>query len=364
MAAASNHNNNNNNNNDYYNNDDCNKYKNPQGIIVFDEDNKTISISRFFYICSQSINTSTKESPNRYAIILRFRGISYYCSINLRYNGKPNDFYIKVHNTEGICNNTDDVLSKDNNTNFMSMYVEDGIGNSALTTRLPFQVIPGLTRLYSFMYIRCRFYWMIGQEWYKVEDAARGNCEDHPNDYPLFLYRLLCPRADGSYYPINELSIYYRFYTHYWHYHPGHPKHRQPINFADPELQGIVDRMREYVATDPDLSKNSKFIRFTADSDNCRLQALYLLRLWAKFNKENPRVWQDIVENLSIFLANNMRCKYYPGGEFSVALTAKDAARVKAVIALDRTANAVEPSRASANKNHTRSKSRNAPSRV
>ena len=302
-----------------------------QGLITIHVEAQRMDTRDFIKICRGSY----KYRTNKHAIILAFRGVSYHCSVHLNWHKKPLNFLIQFHNTDDICHSDMFVLDSDNNTNMMYLSVIEAMGDSALTTRLPFSLIPGLDRLKSLIYMRCRFYSMIDQRWYKITDAAKGVCNGTTQEYPIFMYRALYPRENGSYYPINELSIYSKFFTD--HYHANESgKYGQPIDFINPVYQTMVEEFRASMAGRAHLTNPDGFIPFSRGSDNCVVQAKHLNDLWDHVYHTSHPEWTLLADNLTKYIVDNVECKYYPGNEFDVELKAADAARIAQVVAVDR----------------------------
>ena len=296
-------------------------------VITINVEERQMELHEFFSLCKQSLEVG----QNKYCIKLAFRGASYHCMILLHHRRNPDDFKIYFYNTHEPCIEEKMTLSPTNKKMFMYLSIEDNMGDSALTTRNPFAPIPGLTSLQSIIYIRCRFYWMIGQDWYKITDAATGSCEiNKETEYPLFLYRILCQKPDGSYYPLNELSIYYKFFTNKYHSYGLFEKYRQPIDFANPRFLQLVDAIR----TDPRVMEKRRedptFLPFYRNNPNCKKHSATLTELLGvlyntEYNTENANDvsnFRELDGALTEFLVRNHECIYYPGSSESVALLA------------------------------------------
>jgi hypothetical protein len=303
---------------------------NAQGLITINVEAQRMDVSDFIRICRGSY----KYKTNKHAIILVFRGVSYHCSVNLNWHKKPLNFLIRFHNTDNICEDSDRfVIDSENNTNMMYLSIIDNLGNSELTTRLPFSVLPGLDRLKSLMYMRCRFYAMINHRRYKITDTAKGLCNGTTQEYPIFLYRVLYRRQNGTYYPINELSIYYKFFTRYYHSNES-DKYGELIDFTNPKYQTMVQEFRASMVGYPYITKRSGIIPFSQTSDNCVVQGKHLNDLSDSLD-DHPE-WKLLDKNLINYIVDNVDCKYYPGNEWDVELNAADAARLAQMTAVDR----------------------------
>jgi len=304
---------------------------NAQGLMTIHVEAQQMNVSDFIRICKGSY----KYKTNKHAIILVFRGVAYHCSVHLNWHKKPLNFLIQFHNTDNICHSDVFVLDPENNTNMMYLSVVNTMGDSALTTRNPFSVLPGLDRLKSLMYMRCRFYAMIDQRWYKITDAAKGVCNGTTQEYPIFMHRALYPREDGSYYPINELSIYYKFFTH--HYHANESgKYGELIDFTNPLYQTLVEAFRTSMASRAHITNSDGFIPFSRTSDNCVVQGKHLNDLWDHVYLTSHPEWTILADDLTKYIVDNVECKYYSGNEFDTELKAADAARLAQMVAVDR----------------------------
>ena len=89
-----------------------------EDIVSINVEEQQMSLAEFFSLCRQSVNVSTKDSPNKYYIILVFRGIPYHCSIILDYYGVKNEFALFFYNKHDPTYSEIGVLNKKNTTNF------------------------------------------------------------------------------------------------------------------------------------------------------------------------------------------------------------------------------------------------------
>ena len=271
----------------------------PKKPIVINVDHQ-MPKDAFLDICKSSLELAN----NMYAIVLVFSDVSFHCTVWIGPGGDPDCFHIYFYNTNKPTKNVGNVLDPFNEEIFMYLVVANGVGDSAITTLIPFNTVKGMRPLETVIYMRCLFYWMIEQEWYTIEDAAKGSCDVKKASYPLFMYRTLTPKDNGQLYKVSELSIYYRYFAHQY-FIDEHETPRQRINLDDPKyaayLQAIRDKYADYVPfarNTPDCAKRAKEL---SDED-----------MRSTLHKNKNQAYTLLYKEIGKFLVRNQECIYYP----------------------------------------------------
>jgi hypothetical protein len=187
----------------------------------------------------------------------------------------------------------------------MYLVLANDVGDSALTTQIDFNTINGMRPLETIVYMRCLFYWMIQQEWYNIEDAAKGSCDGNKTaSYPLFMYRALTPKENGQLCKVSELSIYYRYFRHYY-FTDYYETPRERINLDDPKYAELLASARD---------KYADYVPFARNAADCvkRAKELRDLRmlLYRPLYTDHPLT--ILYNEIGKFLVKNQECIYYP----------------------------------------------------
>ena len=247
--------------------------------IVFNV-NDIIPYDEFISKCK-----SSAKIGRAYYIIITIKNVKYTCHITIEAN---------TFNIEFLCNRIEDA--------FLIISNFSGEIGSEITTRIPFKTIGSYSPLETIMYITTFFYRMIGITENNILDDANGMCDNKPRTkYNLLAYRIFASNSDGSpTYPLDKLSIYYRFFK-------GHT-----MDFLQ-GLQERVDAIREltYDFNGENKKITDVFRTFKKNSPDCEKNFFKLNAIHRELRSTDEN-YEDIFHILSHFKVNNRDSIYYP----------------------------------------------------